>query len=114
MVERDFTRLTPDEKINGIKASKLPDDIRSKYHGGDVREAIAQLAEMTIQFGVNMGLSPDDALNWARKLQEFDARSQEFDARINGIVSGLTGEEEFYTPIGLEQYMTTQGQEWSI
>ena len=34
--------------------------------------------------------------------------------RLNGVISGLTGEEEFYTPIGLEEYMTTQGQEWNI
>ena len=34
--------------------------------------------------------------------------------RLNDIVAGLDGSEEFYTPIGLEQYMTTQGQEWNI
>lgn len=68
MVERDFTRLTQDEIINGIKASKLPDHIRSKYHGEDVREAIAQSIEMTIQLGVNMGLSPDAALSWERRI----------------------------------------------
>ena len=34
--------------------------------------------------------------------------------RVDSVIAGLTGEEEFYTPIGLEEYMTTQGQEWNI
>ena len=87
MVKRDFTRLTPDEKINGIKASKLPDHIRSKYHGEDVREAIAQSIELTIQLGINMGLSPEDALLWARKLQEAIPRS-EFDSWVATLLDG--------------------------
>ena len=87
MVKRDFTHLTPDEKINGIKASKLPDHIRSKYHGEDVREAIAQSTEMAIQLGINMGLSPDDALSWARKLQEAIPRS-EFDSWVATLLDG--------------------------
>ena len=87
MVKRDFTRLTPDEKINGIKASKLPDHIRSKYHGEDVREAIAQSTELSIQLGINMGLSPDDAISWARKLQEAIPRS-EFDSWVATLLDG--------------------------
>ena len=87
MVKRDFTRLTEDEKINGIKASKLPDHIRSKYHGEDVREAIAQSTEMAIQLGINMGLSPDDAVSWARKLQEAVPRS-EFDSWVATLLDG--------------------------
>ena len=87
MVKRDFTRLTPDEKINGIKATKLPDHIRSKYHGEDVREAIAQSTEMAIQLGINMGLSPDDAVSWARKLQEAVPRS-EFDSWVATLLDG--------------------------
>ena len=87
MVKRDFTRLTPDEKINGIKATKLPDYFRTKYHGGDVRETFAQLSELTIQLGINMGLSPDDAISWARKLQEAIPRS-EFDSWVATLVDG--------------------------
>ena len=87
MAERDFTHLTPDEKINGIKASKLPDHIRSKYHGEDVREALAQSTEMAIQLGINMGLSPDDAISWARKLQEAIPRS-EFDSWVATLLDG--------------------------
>ena len=87
MVKRDFTRLTPDEKINGIKATKLPDYFRTKYHGGDVRETFAQLSELTIQLGINMGLSPDDAISWARKLQEAIPRS-EFDSWVATLLDG--------------------------
>ena len=87
MAERDFTHLTPDEKINGIKASKLPDHIRSKYHGEDVREAIAQSTELSIQLGINMGLSPDDAISWARKLQESVSQS-EFDSWVSTLLDG--------------------------
>lgn len=87
MVKRDFTRLTPDEKINGIKATKLPDYFRTKYHGGDVRESFAQLSEMVIQLGINMGLSPEESLKWARKLQEAVPRS-EFDSWVATLVDG--------------------------
>ena len=87
MAERDFAHLTPDEKINGIKASKLPDHIRSKYHGEDVREAIAQSTELSIQLGINMGLSPDDAISWARKLQESVSQS-DFDGWVATLLDG--------------------------
>ena len=70
----DFSHLTNDELIKGIQALKIPDYIRSKAYGVDVRETLAQMTEMTIQLGVNMGLSPDDALAWARKLQYLDAQ----------------------------------------
>lgn len=87
MVKRDFTRLTEDEKINGIKATKIPDYFRTKYHGGDVRETFAQLSEFVIQLGINMGLSPDDAISWARKLQEAVPRS-EFDSWVATLLDG--------------------------
>lgn len=87
MVKRDFTRLTPDERVNGIKATKLPDYFRTKYHGEDVRETFAQLSEMILQFGVNLGLSPDDAIAWARKLQEAIPRS-EFDSWVATLLDG--------------------------
>ena len=74
MAGTDFSHLTNDELIKGIKALDLPDYIRSKAYGIDVRETLAQMTEMTIQLGVNMGLSPDDALAWARKLQDITAQ----------------------------------------
>ena len=70
----DFSHLTNDELIKGIKALKLPDYIRSKAYGIDVRETLAQMTEMTIQLGVNMGLSPDDALEMVKKIQYIDAQ----------------------------------------
>ena len=87
MAGTDFTRLTPDEKINGIKASQLPSYLRSKYHGKDMRESIAQLSEMAIQLGINMGLSPDDALSWARKLEGSVSQS-EFDSWVSTLLDG--------------------------
>ena len=83
----DFSHLTDDELIKGIKALDLPDYIRSKAYGIDVRETLAQMTEMTIQLGVNMGLSPDDALKWARKLQETVSQS-EFDSWVATLLDG--------------------------
>ena len=83
----DFSHLTSDELIKGIKALDLPDYIRSKAYGIDVRETLAQMTEMTIQLGVNMGLSPDDALNWARKLQETVSQS-DFDSWVATLLDG--------------------------
>ena len=87
MAGTDFSHLTNDELINGIQALNLPDYIRSKAYGIDVRETLAQMTEMTIQLGVNMGLSPDDALKWARKLQESVSQS-EFDSWVATLLDG--------------------------
>ena len=87
MAGTDFSHLTDDELINGIKALNIPDYIRTKSNGIDVRETLAQMTEMTIQLGVNMGLSPDDALNWARKLQESVSQS-EFDSWVATLLDG--------------------------
>ena len=87
MAGTDFSHLTTDELIKGIKALDLPDYIRSKSYGIDVRETLAQMTEMTIQLGVNMGLSPDEALKWARKLQESVSQS-EFDSWVATLLDG--------------------------
>ena len=87
MAGTDFSHLTDDELINGIKALNIPDYIRTKSYGIDVRETLAQMTEMTIQLGVNMGLSPDDALLWARKLQESVSQS-EFDSWVATLLDG--------------------------
>ena len=87
MAGTDFSHLTNDELIKGIQALNLPDYIRSKAYGVDVRETLAQMTEMTIQLGVNMGLSPDDALLWARKLQETVSQS-EFDSWVATLLDG--------------------------
>ena len=87
MAGTDFSHLTNDELIKGIQALNLPDYIRSKAYGIDVRETLAQMTEMTIQLGVNMGLSPDDALKWARKLQESVSQS-DFDSWVATLLDG--------------------------
>ena len=87
MAGTDFSHLTNDELIKGIEALNLPDYIRSKAYGIDVRETLAQMTEMTIQLGVNMGLSPDEALKWARKLQESVSQS-EFDSWVATLLDG--------------------------
>lgn len=87
MAGTDFSHLTNDELIKGIKALDLPEYIRSKAYGIDVRETLAQMTEMTIQLGVNMGLSPEDAASWARKLQESVSQS-EFDSWVATLLDG--------------------------
>lgn len=83
----DLTHLTPDEKINGIGSLKVPNYLRNKAHGQDVRETLAQLAEMIIQLGVNLSLDPYEALEWARKLQESVSQS-EFDSWVATLLDG--------------------------
>src|SRR5699024_8544442 len=83
----DLTHLTPDEKINGIGSLKVPNYLRNKVHGQDVRETLAQLAEMIIQLGVNLSLDPDEALEWARKLQASVSQS-EFDSWVATLLDG--------------------------
>lgn len=82
----DLTHLTPDEKINGIGSLKVPNYLRNKVHGQDVRETMAQLAEMIIQLG-NLRLDPNEALEWARKLQESVSQS-EFDSWVATLLDG--------------------------
>lgn len=83
----DLTGLTQEEITHGIKSSKLPDYIRYKQYLTDTNEALAQLAEMIIQFAVNLGLDPDQTLDWARKLQQALPQS-EFDSWVATLLDG--------------------------
>ena len=83
----DLTGLTQDEITHGIRSSKLPDYIRYKQYLTDTNEAVAQLAEMIIQFAVNLGLDPDQTLDWARKLQQALPQS-EFDSWVATLLDG--------------------------
>ena len=142
MAGTDFSHLTNDELIKGIKALDLPDYIRSKAYGIDVRETLAQMTEMTIQLGVNMGLSPDGALEMVKKIQYIDAqlaqKADEADLEIERArISNLTanagntdGNAELldirvgfdgvtYTTAGeatraLSNYMTEENQPWRV
>ncbi len=83
----DFTHLSEEEKINGIKMTNVPQYIREKAYLTDFSETLAQLAEMIIQLGVNLSLDPDEALEWARKLQESVSQS-EFDSWVATLLDG--------------------------
>lgn len=64
----DFSHLTTDELIEGIKALDLPGYIRSKAYGVDVRETLAQMTEMLMQLAYNQGMNPQQAKEWVSKL----------------------------------------------
>lgn len=83
----DFSRISEDEKINGINITNIPQYIRDKAYLTDFSETLAQLAEMIIQLGVNSSLDPDEALEWARKLQETVSQS-EFDSWVATLLDG--------------------------
>ena len=68
MAGTDFSHLTNDELIKGIQALKLPDYIRSKAYGVDVRETLAQMTEMLMQLAYNQGMSPQQAKEWVSQL----------------------------------------------
>lgn len=83
----DFSRISEDEKINGIKITNVPKYIREKAYLTDFSETLAQLAEMIIQLSVNLSLDPDEALEWARKLQQSISQS-EFDSWVATLLDG--------------------------
>ena len=68
MAGTDFSHLTDDELIKGIKALDLPDYIRSKAYGIDVRETLAQMTEMLMQLAYNQGMDPQQAQDWVSQL----------------------------------------------
>ena len=64
----DFSHLTDDELLNGIKSLNIPDYIRSKSYGIDVRETLAQMTEMLIQLAYNQGLNPQQAQEFVYRI----------------------------------------------
>ena len=85
MAGTDFSHLTNDELIKGIKALDLPDYIRSKAYGIDVRETLAQMTEMLMQLALNQGMSPQEA-------QDFMARFNNKITKGEVTMSDLTQE----------------------
>ena len=63
-----FSHLTDDELINGIKALNIPDYIRSKSYGIDVRETLAQMTEMLMQLAYNQGMNPQQAQEFVYRI----------------------------------------------
>lgn len=76
MAGTDFSHLTTDELIKGIKALDLPDYIRSKAYGVDVRETLAQMTEMLMQLAYNQGMNPQQAQDWVSQLNNKIAKGQ--------------------------------------
>ena len=72
----DFSHLTNDELIKGIQALNLPDYIRSKAYGVDVRETLAQMTEMLMQLAYNQGMDPQQAKEWASQLNNKIVKGQ--------------------------------------
>ena len=72
----DFSHLTDAELLNGIKALKLPDYIRSKAYGIDVRETLAQMTEMLMQLAYNQGMDPQQAKDWVSQLNNKIVKGQ--------------------------------------
>ena len=68
MAGTDFSHLTNDELIKGIKALDIPNYIRSKAYGIDVRETLAQLTEMLMQLAYNQGMNPQQAQEFVYKI----------------------------------------------
>ena len=64
----DFSHLTNEELINGIKALNLPDYIRSKAYGIDVRETLAQMTEMLMQLAYNQGMNTQQAQDFVYRI----------------------------------------------
>ena len=90
MAGTDFSNLTNDELINGIRSLDLPDYIRSKAYGVDVRETLAQMTEMLMQLAYNQGMDPQQAQDWAMQLAKIDDKADQsfVDSQLSAIVSG--------------------------
>ena len=76
MAGTDFSHLTDDELMNGIKALNIPDYIRSKSYGIDVRETLAQMTEMLMQLAYNQGMNPQQAQDWVSQLNNKITKGQ--------------------------------------
>ena len=76
MAGTDFSHLTDDELLNGIKALNIPDYIRTKSYGVDVRETLAQMTEMLMQLAYNQGMDPQQAQDWVSKLNKKITKGQ--------------------------------------
>ena len=70
MAGTDFSHLTNDELLNGIKSLKIPDYIRSKSYGIDVRETLAQMTEMLMQLAYNQGMDPQQAQDFVYRIND--------------------------------------------
>ena len=72
----DFSHLTNDELIKGIKALNIPDYIRTKSYGVDMRETLAQMTEMLMQLAYNQGMDPQQTKEWVSQLNNKIVKGQ--------------------------------------
>ena len=72
----DFSNLTDEELLNGIKTLNMPDYIRTKSYGVDVRETLAQMTEMLMQLAYNQGMNPQQAQDWVSQLNNKITKGQ--------------------------------------
>ena len=132
MAGTDFSHLTDDELINGIKALNIPDYIRTKSYGIDVRETLAQMTEMLMQLAYNQGMDPQQAQDWVSQLNNKIAKgnvtmsdlSQEIKEAFTGGAVAVVGEgavglinlnNELSTIINdWTAVLTNENQYWSV
>ena len=88
----DFSHLTDDELLNGIKSLNIPDYIRTKSYGIDVRETLAQMTEMLIQLAYNQGLNPQQAQDFVYRINNKINKGQVTMSDLtNEVKEALTG-----------------------
>ena len=92
MAGTDFSHLTSDELIKGIQLLNIPDYIRSKAYGVDVRETLAQMTEMLIQLAYNQGLNPQQAQDFVYRINNKINKGQVTMSDLtNEVKEALTG-----------------------
>ena len=92
MAGTDFSHLTDDELLNGIKSLNIPDYIRTKSYGIDVRETLAQMTEMLIQLAYNQGLNPQQAQDFVYRINNKINKGQVTMSDLtNEVKEALTG-----------------------
>ena len=112
----DFSHLTNDELIKGIKALDLPDYIRSKAYGIDVRETLAQMTAMLIQLAFNNGMNIEQAQEWASQLNNKVTKgqitmgdlSQGLKETLSSGLVAVVGEDAVSTVNIVDKSVTTQ------
>ena len=111
---RDWTHIDAD---TFHQISELAKFIREKGHGADTREAMAQALERVYHDAAKSG-NANMEVSIARG--GFDTLGDRLnydlgDENILRLVHQVVSEgDEIFTPVGLEQFMTTQNGAWEI